>query len=145
VTTLTPDTPVHWAGADGTQQGPEPAHTVVARIQSGDLPRATPLWWPEATGWTPADQIPELAGSLGAADADSGAADSGRASAGASGAPGGATDVLMDGLTDQQLDDEFIGLVDRSWSSTRRPSGRRRSMRRSSAGSSPPWSTVASS
>jgi len=115
VTTLTPDTPVHWAGADGTQQGPEPAHTVVARIQSGDLPRATPLWWPEATGWTPADQIPELAGSLGAADADSGAADSGRASAGASGAPGGATDVLMDGLTDQQLDDEFIGLVDRSW------------------------------
>lgn len=107
MSTLTPDTPVHWAGADGTQQGPEPAQAVVARIQSGELPPTTQLWWPEASGWTPADQVPELAALLGAPTSD-----------GPGGEPsgaGGATDALMDGLTDQQLDDEFIGLIDRSW------------------------------
>lgn len=108
--TLTPETPVHWAEPGGTQGGPVPAQQVVARIQVGELPPSTPLWWPEAPGWTPADQVPGLAEHL-AAPAPGGA------SAGAPG-PGGpvhATDALMAGLSDQELDDEFIALIDRSW------------------------------
>ena len=59
---LTPETPVHWGDATGAQQGPTPAFEIVERIRQGELSPATPLWWPEAEGWTPADQIPALAG-----------------------------------------------------------------------------------
>lgn len=122
---MTPETPLHWGDATGNQQGPAPAAEVVDRIRRGELPPNTPLWWPEAAGWTPADQVPELAGQLGVgtgAGASAPAAPDPAATAApaAPATPGGtgghATDVLMDGLTDQQLDDEFMGLIDRSWS-----------------------------
>ena len=116
MTTLTPETPVHWTGSDGTPQGPVPAEQVVSRIQSGELPSATPLWWPEAPGWTPADQVPGLAEHLAGAGAGA-PAQAAPAPPPPAGPPGGhATDALMDGLSDQELDDEFIALVDRSWS-----------------------------
>lgn len=121
MSTLTPETPVHWADPAGGQQGPVPANEVVERIRRGELPPGTPLWWPSAAGWTPADQVPELAGHLGVAVAAGGPAD---APAGTPAPPAGAavpgpaahaTDTLMAGLSDQQLDDEFVSLVDRSW------------------------------
>lgn len=97
--TLTPDTPVHWGDAVGGQNGPVPARDVIAQIQAGALPPSTALWWPGAAGWTPADQIPGVLNAPAPAPAG-----------------GHATDALMAGLSDQELDDEFIGLVDRSWS-----------------------------
>ncbi len=149
MSTLTPETQVHWTDPDGAQQGPVPADQVVSRIQAGELPASTMLWWPEAPGWTPADQVPGLADHLAAAASASTAAEA-PAPAGpdpaapATGAPapggpdpaaapsagpsgdagaqpgpepdgGHATDALMAGLSDQELDDEFIALVDRSW------------------------------
>ncbi len=108
---LTPETPVHWADAAGGQQGPTPAAEVIDRIRRGELPPSTALWWPEAAGWTPADQVPELSGQLTAAPADVAAGPAPAAPVGG----GHATDALMDGLSDQQLDDEFIALIDRSW------------------------------
>ena len=110
MSSLTPETPVHWADAAGAQQGPSPAAEVIDRIRRGELHPGTPLWWPEAAGWTPADQLPELSGQLTASPGDA-AAPVAAAPAG----PSHATDALMDGLSDQQLDDEFIALIDRSW------------------------------
>jgi hypothetical protein len=101
MSTLTPDTPVHWTDPAGGQGGPAPASEVVRRIQAGELPPATPLWWPEAPGWTPADRVPGLAEHLPAAPAAPEAAH--------------ATDALMAGISDQELDDEFLALIDRSW------------------------------
>lgn len=111
MSTLSPETPVHWTDPAGGQQGPEPAQQVVARIQAGQIPPSTPLWWPEAPDWTPADQVPGLAEHL------AGITPAATGTAPAPGAPTGghATDALMAGLTDQDLDDEFIALVDRSW------------------------------
>jgi hypothetical protein len=111
MSSLTPETPVHWADAAGGQQGPTPAAEVIDRIRRGELPPSTALWWPSAPGWTPADQVPELAAQLG------GGAPAAVAPPAAAGPVGGghATDALMDGLSDQQLDDEFIALIDRSW------------------------------
>lgn len=108
---LTPETSVHWADAQGGQQGPAPAHEVVGRIQSGELPRTTPLWWPEAEGWTAAEDVPGLAEHLGGAVAapPQPPADAEPV------AQQHATDALMAGVSDQELDDEFIALVDRSW------------------------------
>lgn len=133
MSTLTPETQVHWTDPDGMQHGPVPADQVVSRIQAGELPASTMLWWPEAPGWMPADQVPGLADHLASgagappaeapapAGPDSAAAPTagGAGDAGGQGGPaadgGHATDALMDGLSDQELDDEFIALVDRSW------------------------------
>lgn len=111
---LTPDTPVHWADAAGGQQGPTPAAEVIDRIRRGELPPGTALWWPTADGWIPADQVPELAAQLGATAPAAAAPVEAPAPAAPAGG-GHATDALMDGLSDQQLDDEFIALIDRSW------------------------------
>lgn len=115
---LTPETSAYWVGPDGAQQGPEPASAVVARIKAGELPPSTQLWWQGAPSWIPASQVPELVNELGTQgpapppDALEPAPQSGPPA----GAPGGAAgEPLMDGMTDQQLDDEFIGLLDRSW------------------------------
>lgn len=113
--TLTPDTPVHWGDGAGGQHGPVPARDVIAQIQAGALPPTTALWWPGAAGWTPTNQIPGVLDAPAPAPAPQPAPQP--AAAAATGAPGGhATDALMAGLSDQELDDEFIGLVDRSWS-----------------------------
>jgi hypothetical protein len=111
IMTLTPETPVHWGDSRGGQHGPAPARDVVAQILAGGLPSNTPLWWREAGGWMPADQVPGLLGTP---------AEVRPAPPPAPPAPGAvphghATDALMAGLSDQQLDDEFIALIDRSW------------------------------
>lgn len=95
-----PQTPVHWIDSAGTQQGPEPWETVRARVQHGQIPSSTQVWWDGAASWQAFDQVP--AGSAAPAPA-------------AATAPLSASQALMSGLSDQELDDEFIGLVGRSW------------------------------
>ncbi|WCO66608.1 hypothetical protein PO878_19095 [Iamia majanohamensis] len=117
MTTLPPDTQVHWASETGAQEGPAPARDVVGWIQGGHLPRTTRIWWPEAEGWIPAPEVPGwgelLAPTATPAPPPAAAPQAGAPAPGQGG--GHATDALMDGLTDQELDDEFIALVDRSW------------------------------
>jgi len=105
MSTLTPGTAVHWTDPSGAQQGPTPANEIVGRIERGELSPETPLWWPEAPGWTPANQAPGLAEHLQSVAPPTQAAPDG----------GHAIDALMAGLSDQELDDEFLALIDRSW------------------------------
>lgn len=102
-----PQTQVHWIDTAGNQQGPEPWETVTARVQAGQIPPTTQVWWDGAPGWQPYDSV--------AADPQVGAASPAPAAAAASMAPQSASQALMSGLSDQELDDEFIGLVGRSW------------------------------
>jgi hypothetical protein len=102
-----PQTQVHWIDTAGNQQGPEPWETVTARVQAGQIPPTTQVWWDGAPGWQPYDSV--------AADPHVGAASPAPAAAAASMAPQSASQALMSGLSDQELDDEFIGLVGRSW------------------------------
>lgn len=99
-----PQTQVHWVDTAGNQQGPEPWDTVVARVRAGQIPPGTQVWWDGAPGWQAFDQVPGAdVGGVPAAPAATG------------GAPMSASQALMSGLSDQELDDEFIGLVGRSW------------------------------
>ncbi len=103
-----PQTQVHWIDTSGNQQGPEPWDTVLARVRAAQIPPSTQVWWDGAPAWQPLDQVPGVdLGNTGAPAAPA-------ASTGGS-APLSASQALMSGLTDQQLDDEFIGLVGRSW------------------------------
>ncbi|HMR97204.1 MAG TPA: hypothetical protein P5193_03840 [Microthrixaceae bacterium] len=133
-----PQTPVHWLDTAGTQQGPEPWETVQARVAHAQIPPSTQVWWDGAPGWMPFDQVeaapapapapaptptptptPDATVTLaGSAPAEPTTAEPTAATptpAGASAAPTGASAALMSGLSDQELDDEFIGLVGRSW------------------------------
>lgn len=104
-----PQTPVHWIDTAGNQQGPEPWETVTARVQAAQIPPTTQVWWDGAPGW----QAYEQAAGATSAGADTGAVVA--PAAAAAPAPRTASEALMSGLTDQELDDEFIGLVGRSW------------------------------
>ena len=98
-----PQQPVHWLDANGNQVGPEPFATVHQRVQAGQIPPSTPIWWDGAAEWTPFESV--------------GGVPSGGAPRGGA-APGVATtasEALMSGMSDQELDDEFIGLIGRSW------------------------------
>lgn len=100
-----PSTPTHWLDSAGGQIGPEPLDTVVQRVRAGQIPSTTQVWWDGAPGWTPLDQVPGV--ELGSPpEAPSAPAPSG---------VGSASQQLMSGLADQELDDEFIGLIGRSW------------------------------
>ena len=101
--------------ADGNQVGPEPLQTVVDRVRAGQVGPDVNVWWPEASGWMPLNTIPEAMAML--TGVASGPVDSGAAPAASAmpAAPAGAADALMSGLSDQELDDEFMGLVGRSW------------------------------
>ena len=101
-----PQTQVHWGDTGGVQQGPEPWETVLARWQHGQIPATTQVWWDGAPGWQPLEQ---------AAQDGAAAQPSAPSPAAATGAPLSASQALMSGLSDQELDDEFIGLVGRSW------------------------------
>ena len=92
---------VHWLDANGNQVGPEPFETVRQRVQAGQIPATTPIWWEGAAEWTP---FGSAAGDTPVGGAPAGAAVATTAS-----------EALMSGMTDQQLDDEFIGLIGRSW------------------------------
>jgi len=85
---------VHWVDAAGRQQGPQPLEAVVQQVRDGTLPPGTNVWWEGAPGWTPLNQ---LGLDLGPPP------------------PSSASAALMSGMTDQELDDEFIDLVGRSW------------------------------
>jgi len=101
--------------ADGNQVGPEPLQTVVDRVRAGQVGPDVNVWWPEASGWMPLNTIPEAMAML--TGVASGPVDSGAAPAASAmpAAPAGAADALMSGLSDQELDDEFMGLLKRSW------------------------------
>lgn len=106
-----PGTPVHWVDQSGNQYGPEPLETVVQRVRAGQIPDSTNVWWDGAPEWTPISQVDGTG--LGApAPAPSAAAGP---AAPAPAGPMSASQALMSGLSDQELDDEFIGLVGRSW------------------------------
>jgi hypothetical protein len=99
-----PPDPVHWIDPSGKQVGPEPWETVQARVAGGQIPASTPVWWDGQADWQPFAQV------------------DGGSTPGAPVAPAApatahqhASEALMDGLTDQELDDEFVALVGRSW------------------------------
>lgn len=102
-------TPTHWLDAAGGQQGPEPLDTVVQRVRAAQIPPTTQVWWDGAPGWIPLDQVPGVLGET--APPPPPTAQVAPVPAGAV----SASQALMSGLSDQQLDDEFIGLIGRSW------------------------------
>lgn len=115
-----PHQPVHWLDSAGARMGPEPFETVVRRWQAGQIPPTTPVWWEGAADWTPLESVtgvPVPASVMGSTP--EGAAAPSAPVAPGMGSPAAvaatASEALMSGLSDQQLDDEFIGLVARSW------------------------------
>ena len=107
-----PSTPVHWLDPTGAQQGPEPWETVQARVAHQQIPPSTQIWWDGAPGWQPFDQVAAQAVSAIPSDP---VAPGGTTPAAVDASPTSASAALMSGMTDQELDDEFIGLVGRSW------------------------------
>lgn len=93
--------PVQWVDQHGQTIGPETLEIVVQRVTAGQIPRTTSVWWDGAPGWTPLDQVPGV--NLGDLPPPPPAA------------PATASAALMSGMTDQELDDEFISLLNRSW------------------------------
>ncbi len=100
-----PEDLVFWSDAGGAQLGPEPFETVRQRVHAGQIPATTPVWWDGAPDWIPFDQVDSGAGAPGG-PAPAVAAATGPATASA---------ALMSGLSDQELDDEVVALVNRSW------------------------------
>jgi hypothetical protein len=97
---------------------------VQARVSHQQIPASTQVWWDGAPGWQPFDQVqtapapaaPAQAAPAQAAPAQAAPAQAAPAQAApAQAAPASASAALMSGLSDQELDDEFIGLVGRSW------------------------------
>lgn len=122
---FTAETPVHFVDTAGNSQGPVSVSDVVERIRRGELSPQTNVWWPEAPGWVPADQVPGLRERLTAPPPPGNALPPPPAAyapppeSALTSAPAGATsggDLLMGGLSDQDLDDTFTELIDRSWS-----------------------------
>lgn len=91
---------VKWVDQQGQQIGPEPLEVVIQRVRAGQIHHTTLIWWEGAPDWTPLHQVDGVV--LTAPPA-------------APVAPPSASAALMGGLTDQELDDEFMSLVDRSW------------------------------
>lgn len=108
-----PQTQVHWIDTGGNQQGPEPWETVVARVHHGQIPPSTQVWWDGAPAWTAFDQVPGIEPAASAVPATSPSA--GQTASPVAAQPATASAALMSGMSDQELDDEFIGLVGRSW------------------------------
>lgn len=97
----TADDPVRWVDQQGQQVGPEALEVVVRRARAGQIPHTTLIWWDGAVDWTALHLVAGV--------------DLPAAAPLAQVAPATASAALMSGLTDQQLDDEFIALIDRSW------------------------------
>ncbi len=97
----TADDPVRWVDQQGQQIGPEALAVVVRRAHAGQIPHTTLIWWDGAADWTPLHSVDGVDLPVTATPAHA--------------APATASAALMSGLTDQQLDDEFIALIDRSW------------------------------
>lgn len=127
-----PTTPVHWLDQAGVQQGPEPWETVQARVIHQQIPPSTQVWWDGAPGWQAFDQVdaappgaaPPAQSPVAPAQSPAAPAPAAQAAnpapqaaqtAQADAAPTSASAALMSGLSDQELDDEFIGLIGRSW------------------------------
>jgi len=91
---------VRWVDQQGNQVGPEALETVVRRAKAGQISPTTLIWWDGASEWTALNSVADLGVNAGPAAAV---------------APATASAALMSGMTDQELDDQFIGLIDRSW------------------------------
>ncbi|MCB0916633.1 MAG: hypothetical protein KDC23_13175 [Actinobacteria bacterium] len=91
---------VHWIDQQGRQLAPEPYEVLLRRVEAGTVPETTMVWWEGAPGWAPLYQV------RGSAAPDA---------AGTTEFAATASAALMSGLSDSELDDEFIGLVGRSW------------------------------
>lgn len=101
-----PSDTVLWLDAQSQQVGPEPLETVVQRVRAAQIPPNTLVWWQGSQGWTPLNEVPGV--DLPATPPP--------VPAGTDAVPAAASQALMSGMTDQELDDTFIELVDRSWS-----------------------------
>lgn len=101
----TADDLVRWVDQQGQQVGPEALEIVVRRAQAGQIPHTTLIWWDGAADWTPLHSVADVELPTAAPSA----------APSAQVVPATASAALMSGLTDQQLDDEFIALIDRSW------------------------------
>lgn len=94
-----PQEPVFWIDAQQAQRGPDPFEVLLQRLADGHLPLSTPVWWNGRDGWIALGEVEGVTVPIPA---------QGMVAASASAA-------LMSGMTDQQLDDEFMALVGRSW------------------------------
>ncbi len=93
---------VHWIDQQGRQLEPEPYEILLQRVAAGAVPPTTLVWWDGAPGWAPLNHV------TGAIGPDT------HGSSEAQEAVAAASAALMSGLTDQELDDEFMGLITRS-------------------------------
>lgn len=103
---------VRWVDQQGNQVGPEALETVVRRAKGGQISPATLIWWDGASEWTALNSVVDLGSPAGSPAGSAAGSPAGTASGVA---PATASAALMSGMTDQELDDQFIGLIDRSW------------------------------
>ncbi len=61
-----PAPPALWhVAVNGQTQGPYPAEQILSAISSGQVGRSTLVWTAGMSGWTAAEQVPQLAGAFG--------------------------------------------------------------------------------
>jgi len=102
------ETQVHFIAPDGTQVGPESWGTVCQRIDGGQISPDSLVWWNGAPEWVPAS-------SVRASTSMSSNASAAPSVVGTVAAGGSAGDSLISGFSDQELDDQFMALLKRSW------------------------------
>lgn len=108
---------IYWIDAQQAQQGPEPFAALLQRAAAGQVGLSTPVWWNGQDGWVALGEIEGVTLPLpaqGVQRAAAGGAGS-VASAPREATPRNASAALMSGMADQELDDEFMALVARSW------------------------------
>ena len=57
-----PDEPTHWMTAAGQQVGPEPFSIVTQRVEAGQIPPTTLVWWAGADEWATFDDVTSESG-----------------------------------------------------------------------------------
>lgn len=103
---------IYWIDAQQAQQGPEPFAALLQRAGAGQVGLSTPVWWNGQDGWIALGEIEGVTIPLPAQPPQQPAQAPQRPGAAVSPA---ASAALMSGMADQELDDEFMGLVARSW------------------------------
>ncbi|MFI0433427.1 MAG: DUF4339 domain-containing protein [Candidatus Nanopelagicales bacterium] len=109
---------IYWVDAQQAQQGPEPFEALLKRAAAGQVGLSTPVWWNGQDGWIALGEIEGVTLPLPPRGAVPPAAAAGTGSSAKPAQPGAAPNAsaaLMSGMADQELDDEFMALVSRSW------------------------------
>ena len=124
-----PDQPVHWVDQAGNQVGPEPFGILMQRVRGGQVPPSTAVWWDGAPEWMRFDQIPPVAEWAPEADPIPAAAPEPEPEPVADPEPEPEPEpelepepvadpvpqLLLQGISEGDLDDEFVALFARSW------------------------------